>query len=162
MGIISKLQNCKTAIEKIYRPQKQNMPFNLLYHTFGTFSNWFFKASLISFLNFQYWIQLFSNKIILYISIVCMLLCTECDGNQSQESSERDQSSQSTQATPTKNISYTHSYYNHFTYPDTSLHNPDQQVPYHQLSDSSITYSRNIARYHCSLDNIYHNWTLYK
>ena len=35
----------------------------------------------------------------------------------------------------------------------TSLPNPDQRVPYHHLSDSSITYSRIIAGYHCSLDH---------
>ena len=54
---------------------------------------------------------------------------------------------------PVLPVNTSHSYYKHFTYPDTSLPNPDQRVPYHHLSDSSITYSRIIAGYHCSLDH---------
>ena len=94
-----------------------------LYHTFGIFFKPILKASFIFFyiLNSTFFIQkknmYISDVCNLYISIVWMLLCTECYGNQSQW--ER----------PILPVNTSHSYYKHFTYPDTSLPNPAGALP---------------------------------
>ena len=121
--------------------------YALFYHTFGTFSSRFFsRLPLFTSLIFHIEFNFFQTKeictLVLYVCYCVQSVMETSPKNPVRETSHPSlhkplllETSHIT--TPTINILHTQ---------NTALPHPNKRVPYHQLSDSSMTYSRNIAR----------------
>ena len=114
------------------------------YHTFGTFSSRFFSRLPLFFLFHIAFKFLQTKEICTLVLYVCY--CVQSVMETSPKNPVRETSHPSLHkpllletshiTTPTINILHTQ---------NTALPHPNKRVPYHQLSDSCITYSRNIV-----------------